>query len=117
MLALWAASSGIGSIREIYRRAAPASLSDGSLARILVAVLIAVVALCWVRDEDRSRRLVQIIRAWRVGRARTTRADAKTPGGGRSQTTAAASPPGLPSRGIGERVIKRVVTRSAVSSA
>jgi hypothetical protein len=31
-----------------------------------VAVLIVVVALCWVlRDEDRSWRLVQVIHAWR----------------------------------------------------
>jgi hypothetical protein len=43
-----------------------------------VAVLIVVVALCWVlRDEDRSRWLVQIIHAWRVGRARAARAAAK----------------------------------------
>jgi hypothetical protein len=79
----------------------PASLSDGSLAGVLVAVLIVVVALCWVlRDEDRSRWLVQIIHAWRVGRARAAPAAAKN-AGRRIQTTAAASPPGLPSRGTG----------------
>jgi len=63
-------------------------------------MLIVVVALCWVlRDEDRSRWLVQIIHAWRVGRARAARAAAKNAGRRRSQTTVAASPPGLPSRG------------------
>jgi len=42
-------------------------------------MLIVVVSLCWVlRDEDRSRRLVQIINAWRVGRA--ARAAAKNAG-------------------------------------
>jgi len=56
----------------------PASLSDGSLAGVLIAVLIVVVALCWVLpDEDPSQRLVQIIHARRVGRARAARADAK----------------------------------------
>jgi hypothetical protein len=43
-----------------------------------VAVLIVVVALCWVlRDKDRSWWLVWIIQAWRVGRARAARAGAK----------------------------------------
>jgi len=48
------------------------------LAGVLIAVLIVVVALCWVLpDEDPSQRLVQIIHARRVGRARAARADAK----------------------------------------
>jgi hypothetical protein len=54
---------------------------------VLVAVLIAMMALCWVlRDEDRSRWLVQIIHSWRVGRARAVRAVATNVGRRRSQT-------------------------------
>jgi hypothetical protein len=55
-----------------------------------VAVLIVVVALCWVlRDEDRSRRLVQIIYAWRVDRTRACL-------GGRQERRAASfTAPGL----------------------
>jgi hypothetical protein len=69
-------------------------------AGVLVAALIAVAALCQVlRDEDRSRRLVQVIHAWRVSRARAARAAAKNAGRRRSQTTAAASPPGLRAAG------------------
>ena len=51
-------------------------------AGVLVAVLIVVVRLCWMLREDRSRWLVQVIHAWRVGRARAARAAAKTLGSG-----------------------------------
>jgi hypothetical protein len=64
-------------MHEIYRRVAP-PLSDGSLAGVLVAVLIVAVALCWVlRHEDRSGGSSRSIHARRAGRARAARADAK----------------------------------------
>ena len=48
-----------------------AGLGVRDLAGVLAAVLIGVVALCWVlADEDRSWRLAEIIGAWRGTRAR-----------------------------------------------
>ena len=48
-----------------------AGLGVRDLAGVLAVVVIVVVALCWVlRDEGRSRRLAEIIGAWRGGRPR-----------------------------------------------
>ena len=69
-----------------------AGLGVRDLAGALAAVVIVVVALCWVlRDEDRSRRLAEIIGAWRGARQPAAKP--------RRQRRAAASgsgPPALP---------------------
>jgi hypothetical protein len=77
-----------------------AGLGVRDLAGILVVIVIVVVALCWVlRDEERTRRLAEIIRAWRGDRARSGRAVAKDAGRRRGQTPGAPGPPVLPGGG------------------
>lgn len=76
-----------------------AGLGVRDLAGALVAVLIVVAALCWVlADEDRSRRLAQIIGAWRGARLRRV----GQPTGkahGRRAAAAPSGPPVLPGGG------------------
>ena len=75
-----------------------AGLGVRDLAGALAAVLIVVAALCWVlADEDRSRRLAQILGAWRGARPRAVGQPAGNAPGRR--TGARSGPPALPGGG------------------
>lgn len=79
-----------------------AGLGVRDLAGVVVAALIAMEALCWVlANEDRSRRLTQIIGAWRGTRTRVADQASETAAGRprRRARTAASGPPTLPGSG------------------
>ena len=78
-----------------------AGLGVRELAGVLAVALIVVVTLCWVlRDEDRSRRLTEIIGAWRGTRPRAASQPAtKPPGCQRRAAAAGSGPPALPGGG------------------
>jgi hypothetical protein len=78
-----------------------AGLSVRDLAGALAAMLIVVFVLCWVlRDEDRSRRLTQIIGAWRGTRHSPGGESAGKASGQRGRRAAAGSgSPELPGGG------------------
>jgi hypothetical protein len=75
-----------------------AGLSARDLAGVLVLAVLVVIAGCWVlRDEDRSRRLAEIIGSWRG--ARQAPARTKTASTSSRQTrrrSAASGPPVVP---------------------
>jgi hypothetical protein len=78
-----------------------AGLGVRDLAGVLAVVVIVVLALCWVlRDEGRSRRLAEIIGAWRGGRPKADGHLAGVPTGRRGRGAAGGSgPPVLPGGG------------------
>ena len=77
-----------------------AGLGVRDLAGALVAVLILVVALCWVlADEDRSRRLAEIVGAWRGARPRAASRAAARPSGRQRRAAASSGPPAMPGGG------------------
>jgi hypothetical protein len=77
-----------------------AGLGVRDLAGALVVILIVVAALCWVlANEDRSRRLAEILGAWRAP-ARALPASRRGRPPGASAAGDGSGPPVLPSDGV-----------------
>jgi hypothetical protein len=89
------------------------ALGIRDLAAALAAVLIVVVGLCWVvRDEDRSRRLAQIIGSWRCTRPRSAGPPVeKAPRHPGAPAAAASGPPVVPGGGPARVTMRKISFR------